>query len=312
MNTIPNRLVFSEVLLENAIKDRDIVVVCSDSRGSSMLTGFAEQLPKQFVEVGIAEQSLVSVAAGLASCGKKVYAVSPASFLTTRSLEQIKVDVAYNNCNVKLIGVSGGISYGALGITHHSTQDIANTASIAGLRVYIPSDRYQTRILFQHLINDCQPAYIRMGRNAVEDVYSESNLPFCMDKATTVQDGTDVTIIACGEMVSPAKKAGEILLQKGISARVIDMYCIKPIDSKAVMKAVKETKVILTIEEHSVYGGMGTLVGQITGATNPIPVINMALPDEVVIAGNSKEVFNHYGLNTEGIILKILERLDNE
>ena len=170
MNKIPNRQAICEVLMEKAKNDRDIVVLCSDSRGSASLTPFAEAYPDQFVEVGIAEQDLVGIAAGLARCGKKLYAASPASFLSTRSFEQVKVDCAYSDTNVKLIGISGGISYGALGMSHHSAQDIAAIAAIPNMRVYLPSDRFQTRCLIEALLQDQKPAYIRVGRNPVEDI----------------------------------------------------------------------------------------------------------------------------------------------
>ena len=186
MNKIANRAVMCEVLKKASENDKDIMVLCSDSRGSASLSSYADAYPEQFVEVGIAEQDLVSIAAGLASCGKKSFAVSPASFLTTRSYEQCKVDCAYSNTNVKLVGISGGISYGALGMTHHSAQDIAAMSAIPGMRVYLPSDRHQTKKLFEALLNDTQTAYIRLGRNPVEDVYEEENIPFEMDKATVV------------------------------------------------------------------------------------------------------------------------------
>ena len=188
---------------------------------------FAKEFPEQFVEMGIAEQSLVSTAAGMARCGLRPFAASPASFLSTRSMEQVKVDVAYSHTNVKLIGISGGISYGALGMTHHSAQDIAALASIPSLRVYLPSDRFLTQALLEVLVEDNDPAYIRVGRNAVEDVYDSVPENFQMDKALTVREGTDVTLIACGELVRPALDAALLLEEKGISARVIDMYCVR-------------------------------------------------------------------------------------
>ena len=181
-NTIANRQVICDVLMETAQKDRDIVVLCSDSRGSASLAPFAQAYPDQFVEVGIAEQDLVSISAGLAACGKRAFAASPACFLSTRSMEQARVDVAYSNTNVKLIGISGGISYGALGMTHHSAQDIAVMGSIPNMRVYIPSDRFQTRRLMEELVRDNAPAYVRVGRNAVEDVYTREDVPFEMNK----------------------------------------------------------------------------------------------------------------------------------
>ena len=164
MNSIPNRQAICDVLVEKANTDKEIVVLCSDSRGSASLAGFSKAHPDQFIEVGIAEQNLVSIAAGLAKTGKKAFAASPACFLSTRSMEQAKVDVAYSNTNVTLIGISGGVSYGALGMTHHSTQDIAIMGSIPNMRVYLPSDRHQTRCLIEALLEDRKPAYVRVGR----------------------------------------------------------------------------------------------------------------------------------------------------
>lgn len=301
MNKIPNRQAICDVLVRQAAQDKDIVVLCSDSRGSGSMTNFANTYPDQFVEVGIAEQNLVSISAGLARGGKKAFAVSPACFLSTRSMEQVKVDIAYNQTNVTLIGISGGVSYGALGMTHHSTNDIATMASNPGMRVYLPSDRFQTKKLILSLLNDELPAYVRVGRNAVEDIYNEDNVPFELNKVTLVCDGNDVTVIACGEMVAPAKRAADLLRTKGISARVLDMYCVKPIDREAVLKAARETKAIITVEEHTMFGGMGSMVSQITAAEYPAKVLNLTLPDSPAITGKSQEVFDYYGLNAEGI-----------
>ena len=308
-NTIPNRQVICQVLMERAKEDKTITVLCSDSRGSASLAPFAQAYPEQFVEVGIAEQNLVSMAAGMARCGLRPFAASPASFLSTRSMEQVKVDVAYSHTNVKLIGISGGISYGALGMTHHSAQDIATLGSIPGMRVYLPSDRYLTQALMEVLVKDNDPAYIRVGRNAVEDVYDGVPETFQMDKAITVKEGSDVTLIACGEMVRPALDAAELLAEQGVSARVLDMYCVKPLDRDAVEKAARETRAIVTVEEHSLLGGMGSMVSQVVGETCPVKVKNLALPDEPAIAGKSSEVFHHYGLDAQGIAQAVREVL---
>ena len=301
MNKAANRQVICDVLMERAGQDRDVVVLCSDSRGSASLAPFAQAFPEQFVEIGIAEQNLVSVAAGLAACGKKAYAASPACFLSTRSMEQVKVDVAYSGTNVKLIGISGGISYGALGMTHHSAQDIAALASIPGMRVYLPSDRHQTRWLMEHLLDDQLPAYIRVGRNPVEDVYDGEECPFVMDKATILCQGTDMLFIACGEMVKPVLDAAHSLKEEGLSVGVLDMYCVKPIDREAVTEAANQVTAVVTVEEHSPIGGLGAMVSQIVASECPKPVLNLALPDTPVITGTSREVFAHYGLNAKGI-----------
>lgn len=301
MNKIPNRKAICDVLLKEAETDKDIVVLCSDSRGSASLAPFAEAYPEQFVEMGIAEQDLVSVSAGLAHCGKKAFAASPACFLSTRSYEQYKIDVAYSNTNVKLIGISGGISYGALGMSHHSAQDIAAMSAIPNMRVYLPSDRFQTAKLIEALLKDEKPAYIRVGRNPVEDIYTEDNCPFEMDKATVLAEGTDAAIIACGEMVRPAYEAAKLLEKDGIHATVLDMYCVKPLDKEAIVKAASNAKVVVTAEEHAPFGGLGSMVSQVVGAECPRKVLNIALPDAPVVSGTSQEVFDYYGMNAEGI-----------
>lgn len=309
MNKIPNRQVICEVLMERAKEDKDIVVLCSDSRGSASMTPFAERFPEQFVEVGIAEQNLVSISAGLAKCGKKPFAASPACFLSTRSYEQAKVDCAYSNTNVTLIGISGGISYGALGMSHHSAQDIAAMSAIPNMRVYLPSDRFQTAKLIEALLQDEKPSYIRVGRNAVEDIYTEDNCPFEMDRATVVCEGNDAAIIACGEMVKPAVDAAKLLEKEGISVSVVDMYCVKPLDKKTIIQAAEHAKLVVTAEEHAPFGGLGSMVSQVVAQECPKKVVNLALPDAPVITGNSREVFDHYGLNAEGIAKTIKENL---
>ena len=309
MNKIPNRKAICDVLLKEAGTDKDIVVLCSDSRGSASLAPFADAYPEQFVEMGIAEQDLVSVSAGLAHCGKKAFAASPACFLSTRSYEQCKIDVAYSNTNVKLIGISGGISYGALGMSHHSAQDIAAMSAIPNMRVYLPSDRFQTTKLVEALLKDEKPAYIRVGRNPVEDIYTEDNCPFEMDKATVLTEGTDAAIIACGEMVRPALEAAKLLEKDGIHATVVDMYCVKPLDKEAIVKAASNAKVVVTAEEHSPFGGLGSMVSQVVGAECPRKVVNIALPDAPVITGTSQEVFDYYGMNAEGIAKTVKDAL---
>lgn len=309
MNQIPNRKVICDVLIEEARQNKDIVVLCSDSRGSASLVPFVENYPEQFVEIGIAEQNLVSVSAGLAKCGKKAFAVSPACFLTTRSYEQCKVDVAYSNTNVTLVGISGGISYGALGMSHHSAQDIAAMSAIPNMRVYLPSDRFQTEKLMKSLLKDEKPAYVRVGRNAVDDIYEEGSVPFELDKANILCEGEDVAIIACGEMVKPAYDAAAILKRQGIGVTVVDMYCIKPLDKQAIIKATESVKLVITIEEHAPFGGLGSMVSQVVGSECPKKVINLSLPDAPVVTGTSKEVFEYYGFTAEGVAKSINEIL---
>ena len=300
--TKANKQVICEVLMEAAAAgDRDVVVVCSDSRGSASMTPFFDTYPEQAVEAGIAEQDAVSMAAGMAECGKKPWVASPACFLSTRSYEQAKVDCAYSTTNVKLLGVSGGVSYGALGMSHHSAQDIAAMAAIPNMRVYLPSDEWQSGKLAAALLADDKPAYIRVGRNAVADVYTEDVCPFEMDRATWVREGSDVAIIACGEMVRPALDAAEALAAEGVEATVIDLYGLKPLDADAVVRAAERTGAVVTVEEASPFGGLGSMVAQVLGAQCPCPLTCLSLPDAPVITGTSPEVFAHYGLDAAGI-----------
>ncbi len=305
MNKIPNRQAICEVLMEHAKDDKDIVALCSDSRGSASMTPFFKAFPEQSVEVGIAEQNLVGIAAGMAHVGKKTYCFSPACFLSTRSYEQAKVDVAYSNTNVKLIGISGGISYGELGMSHHSAQDIAAMSAIPNMRVYLPSDRFQTAKLIKALLQDSKPAYVRVGRNPVEDIYSEDNTPFEMDKATVSRygdgKGKKAVIVACGEMVRPSIEAAKILEGEGITTTVLDMYCVKPFDSTTLLAEVADADLVVSVEEHAPFGGLGSNVASVVAANKPCKVIQKALPDDHVITGKSKAVFDYYGLNAEGI-----------
>lgn len=307
VNTKPNRQAICDALTANAAGDRSIVVVCSDSRGSASLGNFIAQYPEQLVEVGIAEQDLVGVSAGLASCGMKPFAVSPACFLTARSYEQIKVDVAYSHTNVKLIGISGGISYGALGMSHHSSQDIAAMASIPNMRVYLPSDRHQTYLLIDALLKDSLPAYVRVGRNAVEDVYTESDAPFALNRANVLREGRDIALIACGEMVRGALDAAQVLQGSNIDCAVVDMYCLKPFDAETLLRVAGSVKTVVTVEEHVSVGGLGSMVSQCLSANMPKKVISLCLPDAPVVAGTSQQVFKYYGLDRDGIVKTCLE-----
>ena len=206
--------------------------------------------------------------------------------------------------NTTLIGISGGVSYGALGMSHHSAQDIAAMSAIPNMRVYLPSDRHQTKKLIQALLNDQKCAYVRVGRNPVEDIYSEDNCPFEMNRATVLgnTEAPDVAIVACGEMVRPAIEAAKTLEVDGISACVVDMYCVKPLDTDAILALAPKVKGFVTVEEHAPFGGLGSMVSQVVAANCPKKVVNLALPDAPVVTGTSKEVFDTYGLNAEGIM----------
>ncbi len=302
-NTIPCRKSFTDTLLALAKKDKDIVAVTSDARGSVTLDSFANELPEQFVEVGIAEQDAVGIAAGLASCGKKTFVCGPACFYVARSLEQVKVDLAYSKNPVKVLGVSGGVSYGALGSTHHSLHDIAALRTFPGMHVVLPCDIFQTKKLVEQLVDYPYPVYIRVGRNAVPNVYEGENIEFKIGKANMLADGKDLTIIGTGETTYHCLQASKILKEKGLSVRVLDMHTLKPFDTEAVLKAAAETSRILTVEEHSIFGGLGAAVAEVVvQGKNMVPVRIVGIPDENAVHGTPLEIFKHYGLDTEGIV----------
>lgn len=302
---------FSERILEEAKKDRDIVVVCTDSRGSAALGSYPQELPEQFVELGIAEQNAITVSAGMASMGKKVFVVGPASFYSMRAAEQVKVDVAYSHNNVKVIGISGGISYGALGATHHSLQDIALMRAIPGLIVEIPADANQTRALVGQLLATEKPAYIRMGRGAVPVIYEE-NCDVTIGKAVQWSDGSDAAIIACGQMVFRALDAAEELEKEGIHVTVLDMHTIKPLDEQAILAVAQKCGCIMTLEEHSIYGGLGGAVAEVLSTKMPVPLMICGIPDEDVPNGTDDEVFRYYGMDASGVALKVKSLIERK
>ena len=295
------RKIFTETLLELAKKDDQIVAVTTDARGSVTLGDFAKELPEQFVECGIAEQNAVGISAGLAHSGKKTFVCGPACFYVARSLEQVKVDVAYSQNPVKILGVSGGVAYGALGATHHSLHDIAVLRCVPGMNICLPCDARQTEKLVKFLVDFPEPCYVRVGRAAVPDVYEDDNFEFEIGKAVTLLEGNDLTIIGAGETVYHALEAGKQLAAKGIKARVLDMSWIKPCDEEAVKKAAAETGRIITVEEHSKFGGLGAMVCEIL-SENPVPVRIIGIPDENVVHGTNKEIFHYYGMDAEGIV----------
>lgn len=300
-SVIPCRKAFTNTILEEAKADKSIFVVTSDARGSVTLDQYAKELPEQFVEVGIAEQNAVGVSAGLALSGNNVFVCGPACFYSARALEQVKVDVAYTNTNVKIIGVSGGVSYGALGATHHSLHDLAVMRTFPGMEVYLPADRFQTTKLIQHLVKSEIPAYVRMGRNAVPDVYTEND-DFEFGKAKILSEGKDIALIATGETVYHAVKAAEKLAEEGIEATVVDLVSVKPFDEETVLNAIKNTKCVLTVEEHSIYGGVGAMVAELTSQEYPVKMKILGIPDENVINAKPIEILEYYGLTTENIV----------
>ena len=307
-NTTPNNLntgkpnleVFADTLSRLAKKDRNILAATSDSRGSGKLNPFAEKFPDQIVEVGIAEQNLVGVSAGLASAGKKVFAVSPACFLTARSLEQIKNDVAYSGMPVVLVGISAGVSYGALGSTHHSTHDVAVLRAIPNIRIVIPADNYEAEQAVIAASKSEKPVFIKFGKKAMPHLPGIKQ--FEIGKARTICEGNDVAFIACGETVAPAYEAAQLLKKSGKSAEVISMHTLRTLDEEALLKAAKKCKAVITLEEHSIHGGLGEACAAVLMQNNiSVPFKIVGIPDEDTYTGSQVEIFDHYGISGKGL-----------
>ncbi len=297
----PNLEVFGETLLALGRQDKQLLVVTSDSRGSGKLVPFGEELPKQIVEIGIAEQNLVGVSAGLASTGKRVFGVSPACFLTARGLEQVKNDVAYSDNSVKLIGISAGVSYGALGSTHHSLHDFAVLQAINNIDIVAPADNFETREAIKAAVHHPRPIYLRFGKKPMVDLHTEDTR-FEIGKAIVLTYGTDITIVATGETVSRALLASQQLEQEGISCCVISMHSLRPFDTQALLKAARQTRALITVEEHSVFGGLGSTCASIlmqNGVYRPFKIIG--IPDEYTVTGSQEEILAHYGITPEGL-----------
>jgi transketolase len=305
-----NLEVFSETLISLAEKDRNILAVTSDSRGSGRLLPFAEQLPGQIVEVGIAEQNLVGVAAGLCSAGKKAFAVSPACFLTTRSLDQIKNDVAYSDMPVVLVGISAGVSYGSLGSTHHSLHDIAALRAIHNLELVVPADNFETREAVLAASRSQKPVYLKLGKKAMPDL-PRMDEGFQVGRASIIRRGTDLAFIACGETVAPALEASRLLENHGISAEVISMHTLKPLDEKAIVQAATRCGAVITVEEHSVHGGLGEACAAVLMQRNiSVPFQIIGIPDEYTVSGSQQEIFEFYGISGGGLSERALRILN--
>ena len=297
----PNLEIFADTLLREAKKDSKIIVVTSDSRGSGKLVPFGKELPQQIVEVGIAEQNLVGISAGLSASGKKVFAVSPASFLTARSLEQIKADIAYSDQPVSLVGISAGISYGQLGSTHHSIHDFAVMRCINNMTIVAPADNFEASEVIKQAVSYDHPLYIRYGKKPMLNIHS-GKTQFQIGKAIIVEEGEDVALIATGETVQRAFLASQILKGNNINPTIVSMHTIKPFDSETFLKIAKKSKVIVSIEEHSEFGGLGeqcaSLLAQNQINTN-FKIIG--IPDEYMVNGSQSDVLDHYNMSPEKI-----------
>lgn len=307
--------VFSKTLMELAEQDRNILVVTSDSRGSGRLTLFGEKFPEQIVEIGIAEQNLVGVSAGLASAGKKVFAVSPACFLTARGLEQIKNDIAYSDRPVKVIGISAGVSYGSLGTTHHSLHDFAALQAINNIDIVAPADNFETTKAIRAAVHHPRPLYIRFGKKAMPTLHA-GDAVFEIGKAmqlTPKRNQYDVAFIATGETVAPAYLASQSLAEQGLVSCVLSMHSIRPFDEESVLHAATSSKAVITVEEHSVNGGLGSRVASFLMQSRIFrPLKIVGIPDEHTVTGSQVEIFKHYGISQQGLAQTALHLLEKE
>ncbi len=291
--------VLSQTLMQLAENDNDIVVVTSDSRGSGRVTSFAERFPKQFIDVGIAEQNLIGVSAGLASTGKKVYAIAPACFITSRALEQIKNDVAYSDHPAKIIGISAGVSYGALGTTHHSLHDFAVLQAINNIDIMAPADNVETHQIILSSVHHPRPLYIRFGKKNMPDLHTPDT-QFVFGKATQLTphcNNYDITFFAIGETVAPAFLASKTLSEAGFDCCVLSFHSLRPFDEGAVRLAAEQSKAVITVEEHSINGGLGSRVASFLMQARIFrPMKIIGIPDEETVAGTQEEMFQHYGM----------------
>ena len=300
---------FAATLEKLAKADRNIIAVTSDSRGSGKLGPFGKALPKQLVEVGIAEQNLVGITAGLAACGKKAFGVSPACFLTARALEQIKNDVCYSDVPAVLVGISSGVSYGALGTTHHSLHDLAVLRAINNITIIVPADNFETREAIRFAATATKPVFVRFGKAAMYGLHKPET-KFEAGKAITLREGTDVAFIATGETVVHALLAAGQLAKRGVNARALSMHTVKPLDAEAILKAGRECRTVVTVEEHMVHGGLGEACASVllqARLSKPFRIVG--IPDEETVTGAQADIFRHYGISTEGLTETALKLL---
>jgi transketolase len=302
------RVAFSETLIELAEADPRVVAVCNDSIGSSNLKAFQKRFPERTVNVGIAEQNLVGVGAGLANGGLLPFVCSASCFLTGRAMEQVKIDLGYSRANVKLCGISSGVAYGELGPTHHSIEDFAWTRAIANMTVVAPADPFETAAALRAAAAMEGPVFLRLSRMPVPAVHSP-DYEFRIGRAAWLRRGTALTVVANGTMVCRALEAAALLEAKGVSAGVLNMATVRPIDREAIAEAAAAGPIV-TVEEHTTYGGLGGAVAEVVVSTQPVRMRLLGFPGEFAPTGSPAFLFAHFGLTPEGICNSALELLE--
>jgi transketolase len=306
IETFDCRQAFAETLIELAHSDSRIVAVCNDSVGSSNLVQFQKLFPERLINVGIAEQDMVGVSAGLANGGFIPFVCGAAPFLTGRALEQIKVDAAYNGLPIVLCGMSPGMAYGELGPTHHSIEDLSWLRAIDGLVIVVPADPAQTRGAVRWAANSGVPSYLRIGRTKAPSVTADASKAFTFGEANVLRQGSSLTIIATGILVSRALEAADALALQSIAARVINISTIKPLDEAAIIAAARETGAIVTAEEATTEGGLGAAVAEVVVRHAPVPMRILGVKG-FAPTGSASYLLDHFGLSRDGIVAAALE-----
>jgi transketolase len=302
---------YSKPLEEMAAKDSRVCIVISDSVSSARMKDFQAKYPERFVNVGIAEQNMVGVGNGLANAGMIPYLCGASCFLTGRALEQIKVDMAYSNANVRICGMSSVMSYGQLGPTHHSIEDLAWLRVLPRMTILVPADPIETAAVMRYSLEHCGPMFLRISRMPVRSIHSDK-YEFKLGEAEVVREGNDVTLMANGVVLSRAIDAADALALKGIQARVLNMCSIKPIDREAIVKAARETGGIVTAEEAFATGGMGGLVAEILALEHPAPMRILGVPDSFAPTGTAEYLLDYFGISAAGIERAALELVGTE
>jgi len=313
-NTLTQAEVYGEVLCQLGERYPNIVGLSADLAKSTKISKFGDKFPKRFFNVGVAEQNMFGIAAGLAKSGLIPFVSTMAAFISMRAAEQVRTDICYQNLNVKIIATHAGTSFGQAGTTHHCTEDLAIMRSFANMTVIAPADGLETGNAVAASVGYPGPVYIRIGRGFEPTFYKNADYGFQIGKSVEVKEGTDITLICCGITVRQAIDAAKLLQeQDGLSVRVLNMHTIKPLDEEAVLKAIKETRRIITFENHNIFGGLGSAVADVIAASGKgCAFRKVGIPDCYALVGYPDDLYSHYKLDTDGIIEKVREVMGKE
>lgn len=308
VDKLTQREVYGLVLCDLGAQYPEVVGLSADLAQSTKIGAFGERFPDRFFNVGIAEQNLFGVAAGLAKAGLVPFVSTFSTFASMRACEFLRTDICYQNLNCKIIATHGGTSFGPAGTTHHSTEDLAIVRALANLTVIVPADALETAKAVRACMEIPGPVYIRIGRGFEPRVYESEDYAFQVGKAVEMRPGTDVTLIACGATVLHAVQASKLLEEDGLRARVLNMHTLKPLDEDAILKAVRETRRIVTFEDHNVLGGLGTAVADVIAASGMGCAFQKAgIPDEYTIIGYPEDILHYNKVDTDGVLEKVRE-----